>query len=666
MFLKTKKNELVCILLALFTMGNIHGQEYRIPYKTKSSARQKAMHHFHETMFDTTYAFDVLHYHLDLIFPLENSAFSGRATITCQSQTDYLNAISFNMVDLTADSVYFRGDKIAFDPQEYIIYIPVNQSINQSDTFSVAIYYQGEPEKIGFYFYERSAHTFAEPVYARYWFPCFDEPWDKATAELIVTVPRGVEVASIGLLESRELSTNQQWETFHWKTEYPVATYLICVTMSKYYARWSDWYINAFDDSIEIAYYVFEWDSSNAVNDFTNMVDAMTFFSDRFGEYPFEKYGMAEVDSSWFGGMEHQTMSTINSRWIQGDRSYEDGMVHELAHMWWGDAVTLNDWPAIWLNEGFATYSEALYAEYKKGSDALKPYMQYSKNMYLGQAEYNDFPIYNPSWEELFNWGIIYNKGAWVLHMLRHVIGDVNFWKVLNQYYETYKYGNASISDFRNVCESVSGMDLYWFFNEWIYQTGCPKIQFSWTSQSLSRNQYDIIMVFKQTQTDGPIFKMPIDLKLSLAEGTKDTSIWIENKQDIITLQVNSQPVDVQIDPDMWVLLELECVTYENLRSDETPNRFRLYANFPNPFNAMTWIDYNIPISDPMPIVRITIYNLHGESVRHLLNQRHKDGCYRIPWNAKDNNGFVLPSGIYFIEMSAGNWIQRIKTLLTR
>ncbi len=666
-FLKPVKYLYGYIFLFSILFGSVRGQDKYIRPEKKSFMDKPMMSSpYSAVLFDTASAVDILHCRLDLNFPYHNSAFSGMAEITCLSRRDNLNEISLHMVDLTADSVCFLGEKTTFDQAQRLIDISIEPGIERNDTFSVVIYYHGAPDEIGFYFYDRCAYTFTEPAFSRYWFPCLDVPWDKATAELFVTVPKGVEVASVGLLKSRKLSPDHQRETFHWKTEYPVATYLICVTMSEYYARWSDWYVTDLGDSVEMAYYIFREDSANSVKDFVNMVDAITFYSDRFGEYPFEKYGMAEVDPFSAGGMEHQTMTTINSIWIQGNRNYEDGLVHELAHMWWGDAVTLNDWPAIWLNEGFASYSEALYSEHQGGLNALKADMEHFKSIYLAQAAQEDFPIYNPGWVELFNWGIIYKKGAWVLHMLRHVTGDQHFWTILNQYYETYKYGNASIADFQTVCENVTGTDLNWFFDEWIYQAGYPKLQYSWNSRPLGENQYEININIEQIQTPGQFFKMPVDLQITLVQGFKDTVVWIENERDVFSFRLNSQPQTLLIDPDGWVLLESELVSWANLRSDNIPGRYEIYPNFPNPFNSTTWIDYNIPETANTSEVSITIYNLSGKKVRTLFKRKQGGGCYRVDWNGKDDKGAQMPSGVYLIELSAGTYKKQSKAVLIK
>ncbi|MCJ7813323.1 hypothetical protein MUP95_08430, partial [bacterium] len=546
------------------------------------------------------------------------------------------------------------------------IHIPFKSSVMKDQSFEITIYYHGAPQHGGFYFYSMCAYTYTEPSESKNWFPCHDVPWDKATAELHVTVPVGIEVASIGLLEEREISYDGLWETFHWRTNYPVAPYLICVTMSFFYAHWSDWYISPEGDSIELAYYIFTRDSSNAKKDFIHMIEAVTFFSDRFGAYPFEKYGMAEVEPFVMGGMEHQTMTTVNSHWIRGDRRYEKGFVHELAHMWWGDAVTLNDWPAIWLNEGFATYSEALFSEYQYGQDSFQDKMEYSKRVYLDQIGRFDFPLYDPPSDQLFNSGIVYEKGGWVLHMLRYVVGEEHFWKILNTYYHTYRYINASIPEFQSICEVVSGMDLNWFFNEWIYQKGYIQAEYAWASRLLDSNKYVLVLSVEQVQEEGPLFRIPLDIRIDGTDAFKDTTVWIEQAANNFIFSLDFKPSNVILDPDGWNLMDTKYVQDGFLRSASIPGKFSLFQNFPNPFNEMTVIYYDLPLSLNNWEIDLIVYDLLGRQVRMLLDENEKFGAYWTVWDGKDNQGNVVPTGIYFIDLSAEGYSERVKAVVVR
>jgi aminopeptidase N len=605
---------------------------------------------FAEVAFDSSHSFDVLHYRLDLTFPLDSQAFFGITTISCRSNLDNLDEIYFDMAELAADSVFLWDQPVTTIQNEDKIFIVLGTTMARDDTFSITIFYHNQTPNTCFFFYEKSSYT-DWPIG---WFPCFNVPWDKATAELHITVPNGVEVASIGLLEGRTLSQNNAWETFHWRTEYPVAPYLIFVGMSEYYTHWSDWYISAEGDSIEMSYYVFQDDYQASLYDFANMVEAMNFFSEGFGPYPFKKYGMAELEPYFIGGMEYQTMSAINSHWIRGDRSAEHGLVHELAHQWWGDAVTFDNWPSIWLHEGFAEYSASLFLQYKYGRDAFLERMARARDIYFETTKTYDHPIFNPPIEYFFHFGICYKKSAWVLHMLRYVVGEENFWNILKTYYQTYKYGNATIPEFQSICESISNMNLDWFFLEWIYDIRFPKLEYSWISLIGAYN-YEVRLMITQVQEDGPLFRMPIDVRLVGSTTSSDTMVWIDTLSQSFTFKTDFEVLDLLLDPDEWVLKDTLLVPW---KPDEIIEKFDLLQNFPNPFNLTTNIEFSIPNSE---YVTLKIYNTLGQEVTTLVSDQLTSGNYKFPWDA---SGFA--SGVYLYRLQAGDHVETRKMVLMR
>ncbi|NQT23970.1 M1 family metallopeptidase, partial [candidate division KSB1 bacterium] len=544
-------------------------------------------------------AIDVLHYTLEFNFPYVSSSYTGRSEMRVRVLQSNLEAIDLHMEGLISGQVTVNdqavettlaGDQIQID-------LPITPEIN--DTLDVSITFGGAPDEHGFYFYDRCAYTMSEPEDARAWFPCHDVPWDKATAELTITVPQGVEVASIGLLQSQTIDPIKQTETFIWKTDLQVATYLFCITMSDEYAIWSDWFVTDVGDSIEMPYYILREDSAMAVIDVTAMPDAMTIYSNLFGAYPFEKYGTAEVTPFRSGGMEHQTMTTVNRSWIQGNRAVENGFVHELAHMWWGDAVTLEDWPDIWLNEGFATYSEALFFEQYYGRERFQEKVRYMRNQYLNRSKARDFPIYDPPSGELFNWGISYNKAGFVLHMLRALIGDAVFFDILQTYFETYLYQNASTAQFQAVCELVSGKDLNAFFEQWVYQSGYPQLEYAWYSESAGSEGVDTFIRIEQVQNSKtipiPIFSFPLDLRIHSSSTVQDTTIWINDAMENFVFRLSARPDSIELDPEIRLIHTAAFSETGALRSSEIPSTFDLLPNFPNHFNPSTAIYYNVP-----------------------------------------------------------------------
>jgi aminopeptidase N len=581
-------------------------------------------HFFSQTNPDLDTAFDVLHYRIEITIPLITNALTGIVKLTCQSLTDDLDQISLNTDPTMAVLAVYKGvEKITpcYNSANYELLLPFEQAVALDDTFMITIHYTAADNNYGFYNYEMSAYT----DWAAGWFPCHDIPSDKATYDLHITVPYGVEVASVGLLEDRVISGDGLWETYNWRTDYPVATHLVGMMMSRYYALWSDWYITLTGDSLEVAYYIFDRDSADARQDFVHIVDAIEFYSDLFGPYPFEKYGMAEVEPLYYGAMEYQSMSMISSNWIRGNLTAEDGLVHELAHQWWGDAVGIEDWPSLWLSEGFAEYTAALYTEYRYGDEAFKALMAAKRDRYLQQSETQDYNISDPIFDRS-HINIVYKKGAWVLHMLRYVVGTDNLWLILQNYFDAYKYSNATITDFRTAAEEVYGSGLAWFFDEWIYEKGYPRIS--------AAHVINIV-----------------------------TTVWLSTASQTYTFLMPFEPQQLVLDPNDRVLMETESNSLEIQEQPIIADRFRLESNYPNPFNSTTTLRFELPAATE---VVLNIYDLSGREIVRLIDRNLEAGYHQYIWNARDAHGRELPTGIYIARMMVQGSTKSIKIMLLK
>jgi len=331
---------------------------------------------------------------------------------------------------------------------------------------------------------------------------------------------------------------------YHWKTFYPIATYLIAL-YSADYSEIKDKYISN-KDTLQITHYVLHEKLEDAKKDFSEHPKWIKFFESKFGKYPFqkEKYGVAEF--LWqAGAMEHQTITGVGSNYISGHRFFSDLLIHELAHQWWGNALTPKSWKDIWLNEGFATYSEALYWEYNSGYDALVSTMASKQNSYKSST------LYDPE-IELFS-RLVYDKGAWVLHMLRYEVGDDNFFKILRTYYENFKYKNVETKDLIAMAEKISGKNLKKFFEQWVFK-GKGKIELDY---SYSLSDSNVKLNLKQVQKEYPEYKFDIDVEILFSDKTKiKERISIDKKDYQINIPVTKKPVDITLDPDFWLLAE--------------------------------------------------------------------------------------------------------------
>ncbi len=613
-----------------------------------------------EALFDSVHAFDALHYRLDLNFVTPGAYLSGAMTLRFKVVYDSLSQIRLHMVKLAADSVFVGGSPASYSRDDTSIVVDLGGQHQPPETLSLRICYHDTVTGRGFYYYPWNSYTMAEPQDARWWFPCYDEPWDKATSEIYATVPDNYKVGSNGILAGVEQDSISQTLTYHWVNNYPVATYLINLIMGDY-AAWNDYYVRPNGDSVPIFNMVPHGDSAAAAFDFATVPRMMSIYSSLYGPYPFDKYGQGTVVPAFFGGMENQTMTTFNGTWITGDRTYEFGYAHELAHMWWGDYVTLGDWRNIWLNEGFATYSSAVYNEEQYGHDA------FIANMLDYQSTYFDYdrtagrhPIYSPS--DLFGLHV-YNKGAWVLHMLRGIIGDSLFFTGLRQYGSMFAYGNASTEEFRNQMETVSGQDLDWFINEWVFNQGYPEYNYAWSYEA-SGDVFLVHLAIAQVQTNAPIFQMPMTVRI-VAGGNNDFPILSSQAIQGFDFIVANPPETLILDPDYWVLKLASQVSGIDIPGgDILPTRVEIELVYPNPFNGSTRITFSV--EGRAQQLRLDVFDIQGRLVRALQSGKFQPRDYVVNWDGRDDNGREAASGTYLVRLAGQNRVSSKKITLIK
>jgi aminopeptidase N len=494
--------------------------------------------------------FDVIHYQFDWKIDFDSHSIQGKATINAESSVQGLNSISLNLSNtMTVTEVKQDQQVLPFSHQNDLLDIFFAQNYKKGESITIEITYSGIPNTGLYYDYHGSdpiIYSLDEPNRARYWFPCYDHPSDKATAQLNITVSSEMIAASNGRL--LDVTTNpDNTVTYSWQVSYPIATYLISVAITNY-VTFSHTYRSG-PDEMEVVYYVYPELLDLAKIDFANTVPQIEFYSEVFGEYPFfeEKYGMALIPGGT--AMEHQTCTSYPARVINGEQAYDWLIAHELAHQWWGDLVTLVDWPEIWLNEGFATYSDALWWEHLYGKAGLKTRMQEFRSILFERYSGPHHAIHDPPEGYLFS-AIEYEKGAWVLHMLRFVVGEDNFWNILRTYTKKYAYDTVTTDDFKSVCEEIYGEDLDWFFDQWIYEPGYPRYEFSWGISGSNT----VSVFISQTQLAYPLFTMPIELQVVLPSGTVKRTVWVDERVNSFKLTFAESPSNVLFDPDQWIL----------------------------------------------------------------------------------------------------------------
>lgn len=606
--------------------------------------------------FDSSHSFDAINYTIEITFPFHDGDYSGRMRLLAVSKQTNLNEITLDMVHLVADSVKNNsGENLDYSRTDSTIIIALSSMYQPEDSFVVVVYYHDTAPQRGMYYYPKNYYTMAEPYDARWWFPCYDKPWDKATGNIIITLMDttnsptpdfyNYKVAANGTL--RYVINSETYTTYGFTEDYPMATYLFCANLIDSCATWTVNIPNGQGDSIPCDYFIFSADSANAAYDFANVPYMVEAFNYYFGPYPFDKYGMVAVTPFAYGGMEHQTMTTINLSWVNGTRANEFGIAHELAHQWWGDMVTMSDFRHIWLNEGFATYAEALFTEYFYGQNTYAPRIQWYQDYYFIYDEYyGRFPLFDPV--AIFN-AAEYFKGALVLHMLRGMMGDEAFFNGLRQYGQLYRYGNASTEDFRAVMEDVSGLSLFTFFNQWIYDQGYPEYQYAW-NYSQSGAGYMIHLNVGQTQQNAPIFTMPIQYLIHTSAG--DTTVTLLNSQQFQTYDifVTGVPSTVDFDPNHWILCKVQQLnSLDNVGS--IPREYSLLPNYPNPFNNSTIISFVLPKAEQ---VRLVVYDINGREIKTLIESRLEAGSHSYRWDGRQNDGSLAAAGTYIFKLDAG------------
>lgn len=530
-------------------------------------------------------SYDALKYDLSLSFNIPAKTIAGQLYMHAASSSDTLSFIYINLYDnlkvssvtysvlnehvTTDEDIRYAGSfaDASFSQNKDYVIIELGESIPRNKEFIIKIDYSGSPKRVGFDSFSfkevrgnMCIYNLSEPNYGPAWWPSKDLPDDKAIYSMRLKVPRGFKGVSNGLLIDT-VQNPDSTTSFNWKTNYPIASYLVSIVVSKF-AHWQQSY-TSLDGSktMPVVYYVFPVDSAKSVIDWNDTPEMIGFLAKTFGEYPFieEKYGMAQF--GWTSGaMEHQTITSMGFLLVTGDDRFENVVMHELAHQWFGDAVTLKNWENIWLNEGFATYSEALWEEHKNGEKAYFDKMSFIDGGYFKGTVYapdgfiDDFAIYST----------IYNKGAWVLHMLRGVMGDSLFFPAMREYYDKYKYGNAETFQLVEICEQHYGAKLDWFFEQWVYRgTGRPTYEYTWKHEDFQDQKgsglYSVWLDLKQVQKDDiDIYKMPLKITIVTKDGEKVFPIFNDKKEQLSQFVVNSEPTDVIIDNEGWVLKKVK------------------------------------------------------------------------------------------------------------
>jgi aminopeptidase N len=554
--------------------------------------------------------------------------------------TSTTNNISFDLMDsLIVDSVKENNNLLSFVHSNNTLTINFETPKTEGDLDSLSIYYQGIPPNTGFGSFVNSVHagspvlwTLSEPYGSRDWWPCRNGLDDKADSiDVIITNPSAYTAASNGIRQGVIIKDSNK--ITHWKHRYPIATYLVCMAVTNY---------TEFDDSVQLGNINLPMQTFCYPENFSLfqvntplVLKTLQYYSNIFGNYPFikEKYG--QVEFGWGGGQEHQTSTFI----VRPDETL---MAHELAHQWFGDKITCGSWQDVWLNEGFATHLASMDFEAKyplSVSATRRKEITDITSLPGGSVWVDDTTDVN----RIFNGRLTYTKGSHLLYMLRWKLGDSIFFKGMRSYFidSNIAFGFAKTDDFKRNLESVSGVDLTEFFNDWFYGQGYPSYNVQWTQIG---NGYVKINI-KQTTSHPSVSFFPLPVALQFKNATQQKTIVVNNiyNDEIFFNNIGFIADTVIIDPDYWLITK----NNSSQKINDNISNENFVQIFPNPFadNFNLYL-HNFKASKAYlkiydakgSLIFNETLSLNGSLYREINSQSFPKGIYIL--NLKTDDGF--------------------------
>ena len=502
---------------------------------------------------------DARHYAFSLtLMTRPGSTIEGEAAITVRLVNDGVREVALDLASLqgeagmTVTSVGSNRGKTSFTHTADTLRITLAEAPRAGDEVELYVAYRGVPRgglrQIPNIHGEPTAFSENWPNNARHWLPMVDHPYDKATSEFIITTRQEYQVVANGMLQE-ELDLPGGLRRTHWKQSVPIASWLNAVGV----ARFAVHHAGAID-AVPLQTWVFP---QNRETGYTLFEDtsrrAMRFFTARIGPYPYEK--LANVQAAGLnGGTEHASAIFYGEKGVAAGRA---PVVHEIAHQWFGNAVTERDWDDVWLSEGFATYFTLLFTEHDVGRDAFVDGLRRSRQTVLDlERGMPDTPIVHRNLDDMrrvLN-QFVYQKAGWFLHMLRAKLGTEAFWAGIRGYYARYRDGNASTAEFRVEMERESGADLDAFFDQWLTRSGVPKLDGAWRYDA-ARKVVEVSLTQAQTTTP---YRLSVGIGIVTAAGKppRVEKMELTGREATATFPADAPPADVVLDPETWLLFE--------------------------------------------------------------------------------------------------------------
>ena len=524
--------------------------------------------------FNRPQSFDAQHYIIRASFDRANKKVIGDTSVSLKPLSSEFTTVELDSIDLNFESVKLEpaGVDLRYKTLPGKIVVTLDKAYGKDDLVTIRLKYTAVPKK-GVYFVDaqrdnrgneiHSAQiwTQGEPDEARHWFPSFDFPSDKATTEQYITAEKGETVVGNGELVAR-LQNSDETETWHYRMPVPLPVYLVSFVIGKYVK------VEDKHNNIPLGFYIYPGREQTARNAYSDTAAMIKYFEEITGvDFPYNKYDQTVVAGFQFGGMENITATTMADTFIfLADTDFGRGEVmdlvsHELAHSWFGNLATCRNWAELWLNEGFATYMEAVFREHKYGREDYLRKVRADAGEFIIDDTINRkrHPLFNLRADrvsELFdNASTTYHKGGAVLHTLREQTGARAFWRGVNIYLNRHKFGSVESTDLRRAMEEAAGQDLGWFFDQWVYSGGLPKLTIRQIYNARSKT---LTLVTMQTQKPDAItpaiFRLPLEIAIGGRPGEEKTEkVEITKRRQVFTFKVAAKPTSLAVDPELKI-----------------------------------------------------------------------------------------------------------------
>jgi len=652
----------------IFSISLIYGQTDITEKGAFKCANKKAhsLNHLNHLRSPNTpkHKFDVLNYTLN--FDLYNNfnspytqTYDADEVITFRVDTS-LNVIKLNAINtsILVNEVGMAGAE--FEHSQDTLTITLDRVYESGEIVEVSIdYFHKNVEDNGVYVSGGFFFTDFEPEGARKCFPCYDRPSDKATTDLTAKVPSNVLLGSNGRLADSTTVADTTW--FHWISRDPVPTYLVVISAKK------NWNLDIVywdrpstpGDPMPIRFYYNDGENPTSMEQKVPLM--ADWFSQHFGEHPFEKDGFATLNNEFaWGGMENQSLTSL----CPGCWS-ESLICHEFAHQWFGDMISPGTWADLWLNEGFATWSESLWWEMDGGYAAYKSDVDNNASIYMSSNP--GWPVYNPEWIEntpgngtLFNYAITYCKSSCMLHLLRYSLGDEKFFQAIYNYGTdtvNFRYKNTVTEDFQAKLEESSGIELGWFFESWVKEPNHPIYANEYSFADLGNGTWNVNFLVNQVQSNAPFFPIPIELTVYFLDGSDTVVRTMNNEnQEFFWFNFDKQPVSLFFDKDNEIVIK-QATLAVGIDEEHIGNQsFGLSQNYPNPTSSSTTITYSLPDN---ALVSLGLFNISGKKVMDLINTEKQRGTHSFTFDVS-----TQPAGIYYYSLHAEGFTATKKLII--